>query len=110
MKRADREEVRKQLRMKFVGATLKALSFDEILDLVNFSTMEIGDLRADLAKAQERVKELEQEAEATLAYYAEKGRVVVAFDGNAVQRLGASAEIAISKLEQERDQLKRERL
>lgn len=50
MNRAEREEVRGQLRVKFVAATLKALSFDEILDLVNYSTMEIDDLRAELTK------------------------------------------------------------
>lgn len=54
-------------------------------------------LRLALQESQQRVKELEDEAESTLKFYAEQGRVVVKRDGNAVQRLSASAEITISK-------------
>ncbi len=56
-----------------------------------------------LAKERDELREsvtaYEKEANDTLTFYREKGRVTVANDGNPVQRLGASAEIAIIKAE-----------
>lgn len=54
--------------------------------------------RAGAAEAERGA--LLREAEMTLAFYRERGRVTVELDGNAVQRMGASAEIAIQKAEQ----------
>ena len=55
-----------------------------------------------------KLAELVKEAEGTLDFYAEKGRVIVAYDGNVVQRVCASAEIAIAKVEREANDLRAE--
>jgi hypothetical protein len=70
---------------------------------INRLTAELSQLRTAHDAAVEEAKKLVREAESTLAFYAEKGRVVVSRDGNAVQRMGASAEIAILKAEAEID-------
>ena len=54
-----------------------------------------------LARKLTKLYELEQEAGKTLDMYRELGRVVVANDGNVVQRLAASAEIAIANANQD---------
>lgn len=71
--------------------------------LIDRLESERDQLRAD-------VTVLVTEAEQTLEFYREKGRVTIENDGNPVQRLAGSAEIAISKLESEIEALKKQEI